>query len=74
VQFNRDGTPGMGFVVCRLARSGARALANHADARTLSELADVTAEQVGKRGWILKDARDEQRNLFIFSAPVDTKL
>jgi hypothetical protein len=74
VQFNRDGTPDVGFIVCRFARNGGRALANHADARTLMELADMSTEQVGKRGWIEKDAEDDGRNLFSFSIPADTKL
>jgi Thiolase-like protein type 1 additional C-terminal domain len=74
VQFNRDGTPDMGFVVCRLARNGGRALANHADARTIKELADTATEQIGKRGWVVKDAEDDQRNLFSFNNPADTKL
>jgi hypothetical protein len=74
VQFNRDGTPDMGFVVCRLARNGCRVVANHADEMTLLELADVEHEQIGKRGWIVKDVQDEQRKLFSFSIPNETKL
>jgi Thiolase-like protein type 1 additional C-terminal domain len=74
VQFNRDGTPDIGLIVCRFARNGGRALANHADARTLVELADMATEQVGKRGWIVRDTEDDQRNLFSFSSPADTKL
>lgn len=38
------------------------------------ELADMSTEQVGKRGWIEKDAEDDGRNLFSFSIPADTKL
>jgi hypothetical protein len=74
VQFDRDGTPDMGFVVCRMARNGHRALANHADAKALTELADMAYEQIGKRGWIVKDPEDEKRNLFSFGVPADTKL
>ena len=61
----------MGFVVCRLARNGGRAVANHADERTLVELADMATEQIGRRGWVVND---DQRNLFSFSNPAETKL
>jgi hypothetical protein len=49
-------------------------VANHADESTLQELADMNQEQIGKRGWIRKDAKNEKRNLFSFSIPYDTKL
>lgn len=71
VEFNRDGTPGMGYVVGRLLSLGARGegkrfLANHGDERTLRELCSVTREPIGRRGVVKCNSGGDGRNLFIF--------
>ncbi|KAL4768971.1 hypothetical protein BDW60DRAFT_225409 [Aspergillus nidulans var. acristatus] len=67
VQFGRDGSPVMGFVVGRLLDrfgngNGDRFIANVDDANTLQQLCSGT-EQVGKQGWV---STKDGRNLFIY--------
>jgi hypothetical protein len=61
VQYGRDGSPMLGFVIGRLD-SGHRFVANVEDAYTLQQLSGET-EQVGKRGSVADEAG---RNLFVF--------
>jgi hypothetical protein len=61
VQFGRDGSPVLGFVIGRLD-SGHRFVANVEDPYTLQQLSGET-EQVGKRGSV---ADEGGRNLFVF--------
>ncbi|OJJ01056.1 hypothetical protein ASPVEDRAFT_131121 [Aspergillus versicolor CBS 583.65] len=65
VQFGRDGSPILGFVVGRLlsgAGNGGRFVANVQDAYTLQQLCSST-EQIGKQGWVTTEGG---RNLFVF--------
>ncbi|KAL6239218.1 hypothetical protein BDW75DRAFT_227358 [Aspergillus navahoensis] len=67
VQFGRDGSPVMGFVVGRLLDgfgngNGSRFVANVEDANTLQQLCSGT-EQVGKQGWV---STEGGRNLFVY--------
>ncbi|KAL3437197.1 hypothetical protein BDV09DRAFT_23615 [Aspergillus tetrazonus] len=67
VQFGRDGSPVMGFVVGRLLDrfgngNGDRFIANVEDANTLQQLCSGT-EQVGKQGWV---STKDGRNLFVY--------
>jgi len=66
VQFERDGRPAMAFIVGRLMSNGKRILANDGDEQTLRTLANTTEEQIGKRGWIRKDAHEKGKSLFSF--------
>lgn len=68
MEFNRDGSPSMGYVVGRLS-NGHRVLANDADEETLAELASSSEEQVGKRGWATPDPDTEDRTIFTFHKP-----
>ncbi|KAL2811210.1 hypothetical protein BJX63DRAFT_289692 [Aspergillus granulosus] len=61
VQYGRDGSPVLGFVIGRLD-SGHRFVANVEDAYTLQQLSGGT-EQVGKRGQATSEGG---RNLFVF--------
>jgi hypothetical protein len=69
VEFNRDGSPSMGYVIGRLS-NGHRVLANDADEETLEELASTHEEQIGKRGWVMPDPEAEDRTIFTFSKPL----
>ncbi|KAL4893126.1 hypothetical protein BDV59DRAFT_207930 [Aspergillus ambiguus] len=62
VQFQRDGSPGEGYVIGRL-ENGHRFIANAADTATLRELSSMTVEQIGRTGWVKNDA-ESGRNLF----------
>jgi hypothetical protein len=64
VAFERDGSPGAGFVVGR-TKDGKRFVANHADEETLQQLASTTREPVGRTGWVTKEEGGD-RNLFSF--------
>ncbi|KAF2634654.1 acetyl-CoA acetyltransferas-like protein [Massarina eburnea CBS 473.64] len=64
VEFNRDGTPLRGHVVAKLKSNGKRLLANHGDENTLRQMADGTAEIIGKYGWVREDSKKEGRGLF----------
>jgi Thiolase-like protein type 1 additional C-terminal domain len=55
--------------VGRLLQNGHRILANNADEETLKELASMTEEQIGKKGWVMPDTEDEGRTLFTFRKP-----
>ncbi|KAL2872288.1 uncharacterized protein BJX67DRAFT_2031 [Aspergillus lucknowensis] len=61
LQFGRDGSPVLGFVVGRL-QSGNRFVANVEDGYTLQKLGGST-EQVGKQGFVVSEGG---RNLFSF--------
>ncbi|KAF9893697.1 hypothetical protein FE257_009865 [Aspergillus nanangensis] len=64
VQFQRDGSPAMGFVLGRL-QSGHRFIANVEDAVSLKELCSTTVEAIGRVGWV-KYEGEEERNVFSF--------
>ena len=68
VEFNRDGSPETGFVVGRMWNNGHRFIANHADERTLQQLASRTKEPVGRRGWVT--TAEDGRNVFTFEKSV----
>ncbi|KAF1812287.1 acetyl-CoA acetyltransferas-like protein [Eremomyces bilateralis CBS 781.70] len=68
VEFSRDGSPERGHVVGRLTSNGKRFLANHADARTLKELASWEKEPIGRSGWVWQAKDDPQRNIFSFES------
>ncbi|KAL4807029.1 hypothetical protein BDV18DRAFT_136694 [Aspergillus unguis] len=64
VQFGRDGSPVLGFVIGLLTsgpKKGGRFVANVQDKSTLQQLCSST-EQVGKRGFV----STEGRNVFVF--------
>ncbi|KAL6229050.1 hypothetical protein BDW75DRAFT_250193 [Aspergillus navahoensis] len=63
VQYNRDGSPQIGFIVGRLREDGRRFIANSSDEATLKALATKTNEQVGREGWVSYD-RTTARNNF----------
>ncbi|GAB1208163.1 hypothetical protein APSETT445_006904 [Aspergillus pseudonomiae] len=67
VDFQRNGSPGQGYVVGRL-ESGQRFIANAANAATLKQLSSTAVEQIGRTGWVLNDA-ESSRNLFSFEGP-----
>jgi hypothetical protein len=69
VEFDRDGSPSAAYVVGRMLNNGHRVLANEADAGTLKELASMTEEQIGKRGWVSVDPNMEGKGLFTFRKP-----
>ncbi|PGH10239.1 hypothetical protein AJ79_05494 [Helicocarpus griseus UAMH5409] len=63
VQYGRDGSPQIAFIVGRLQDSGHRFIANAADGATLRELSSTVNEQIGKHGWV--DCEKESgRNVF----------
>ncbi|KAF2096988.1 acetyl-CoA acetyltransferase [Rhizodiscina lignyota] len=64
VEFDRDGAPLRGYIIGRLTKSGHRFLANHGDARTLTELTSRTKEPIGRKGWVKGDPEKKGRNLF----------
>ncbi|EXV01862.1 acetyl-CoA acetyltransferase [Metarhizium robertsii] len=66
IEYNRDGTPGLGLIVGRLRGTGRRFLANHGDEQTLSQLAMTAAEHVGKTGSVRTG--EDGRNLFFLDA------
>ena len=68
VEFNRDGTPETGLVIGRMWNNGHRFIANHADERTLLQLASGTKEPIGRRG--LVRTGEDGRNLFSFEKSV----
>lgn len=69
MDFDREGTPSMGYIVGRLLSNGHRVLANDANEETLMELASTTEEQIGKRGWITPDRSEEGKTIFTFQKP-----
>ncbi|EFY87154.1 thiolase [Metarhizium acridum CQMa 102] len=66
IEYNRDGTPGVGLIVGRLRGTGQRFLANHGDDQTLSRLATTATEHIGKTGRVRTG--DDGRNLFFLDA------
>ena len=68
MEYGRDGQPLVGCIVGRLIRDGHRFLANHADSRTLKELATATIEPIGRKGFVAMAANG--RNLFTLEAGV----
>lgn len=52
VQFDRDSSPEMAYIIGRLTNSKSRFVANHGDQRTLQELASALEEQIGKVGYV----------------------
>ncbi|KAK2595105.1 hypothetical protein QQS21_007190 [Conoideocrella luteorostrata] len=66
IEYERDGTPGVGLIVGRLRGSGRRFLANHGDAQTLAQLASTSADHIGKFGQV--KIGDDSRNLFFLDA------
>jgi hypothetical protein len=69
VEFNRDGSPGRGYVVGRLKSDGKRFLANHGNEETLRQMAEGKGEIVGKSGWVWQDEKKKGRGLFAFDKP-----
>jgi len=63
IEYDRQGAPSLGLIVGKLQGSGQRFLANHGDEQTLAQLANTSAEQVGRAGFVHKD---DERNLFFF--------
>ncbi|OCK74214.1 hypothetical protein K432DRAFT_311184 [Lepidopterella palustris CBS 459.81] len=70
VEFKRDGSPLRGYIVGRLKSNDHRFVANHGDANTLKQLSISLEEQIGRTGWVRKDAEKEGRNLFTFERSV----
>ncbi|KAF2271952.1 uncharacterized protein EI97DRAFT_446146 [Westerdykella ornata] len=66
VEFARDGKPARGFVVGRLKKDGRRFLANHADEKTLREMASGVGEIVGRSGFVRRDPERKGRGLWSF--------
>ncbi|CAD6591207.1 MAG: hypothetical protein ASARMPREDX12_005031 [Alectoria sarmentosa] len=65
VEYNRNGTPKIGFIVGRLTSSGnERFVANTGNAKTLEQLSSEKDEPIGRVGWV--DGGDGGRNLFTF--------
>lgn len=69
VEFNRDGSPLRGHVVGRLKSNNRRFLANDGDESTLRQMAEGTAEIVGKSGCVWQDKQIKGRGLFAFDNP-----
>lgn len=71
VQFDREGSPEIAFVVGRLTDSNNRFVANHGDKRTLQELASDVEEQVGKVGYVetKRDASGDPESNVFFLGP-----
>lgn len=71
VQFDREGSPEMAFIVGRLTDSNYRFVANHGDIRTLQELASDVEEQVGKVGYVetKRDASGDPESNVFFLGP-----
>ena len=65
VDFGRDGKPATGYVVGRTIQGQRRFIAVHGDERTLLDLASVTKEPIGRKGWV-KSA--EHGNQFVFNS------
>jgi len=66
VEFDRNGGPSRGFVVCRLKKNGHRVLANSADPNTTRELLNLQREPIGRSGAVFCDEETKGRNLFSF--------
>jgi hypothetical protein len=66
VAYARDGSPERGHIVGRLKKTGKRFLANHGDEDTLRQMANGSAEIVGRTGWVWLDGEKEGRGLFSF--------
>lgn len=67
VEFGRDGNPQRAYVVGRLLDNNHRFLANHGDAKTLSQLSSTTQEPIGTIGAVRPDStggKGQRRNLF----------
>ena len=65
VEYNRNGTPKIGFVVGRLtSSSNERFVANAGNAKTLERLSSGKDEPIGRVGWV--SGGDGGRNLFTF--------
>ncbi|KAL6714207.1 hypothetical protein ACLMJK_008702 [Lecanora helva] len=63
VEYNRDGTPSIGFVIGRLSSNSHRFVANTGDLRTLKELTSRTKEPIGREGWV---KNNDGKNSFVF--------
>jgi hypothetical protein len=67
VQYGREGSPQVAFVIGRLQSNGHRFLANAVDEATLEELSSNSTEQIKKTGWVEFDTR-LRRNTFVFKS------
>ncbi|POR34814.1 Uncharacterized protein TPAR_05013 [Tolypocladium paradoxum] len=70
VEYDRQGSPAIGFIVGRLQNTGQRFLANHGDEETLGQLANSSVEHIGQVGHVQKG--EDQKNIFFFD--LKTKL
>lgn len=68
MQFNRDGSPQIGYVIGRLKENDHRFVANAVDEPTLLQLCDTRIEQVGNTGWVTNE-EDSGQNIFTFVRP-----
>ena len=66
MEFDRNGGPSRGFVVCRLKKNGHRVLANSADPNTTRELLNPQREPIGRSGAVFCVEENKGRNLFSF--------
>ena len=66
VEYDRQGSPTLGYVVCRLL-DGSRAPAHAVDPATLAALTDTAVEAVGRRGRL--EPQPDGRNLFRMEGP-----
>ncbi|CAF9935218.1 MAG: hypothetical protein ALECFALPRED_006337 [Alectoria fallacina] len=64
VEYNRNGTPKIGFIVGRLTSSNERFVANTGNAKTLEQLSSAENEPIGRAGWV--GGGGGGRNLFTF--------
>lgn len=64
VEYNRNGTPRIGFIVGRLTSSNERFVANTGNAKTLEQLSSGKDEPIGRIGWV--SGGDGERNVFTF--------
>lgn len=62
MEFNRDGSARIGYIVGRLAENAVRFIANNGNDFTLRKLTDLSVEPIGKSGFVKK--ADDGRNLF----------
>ena len=67
VDFDRQGKSIRGYVVGRLKSNNHRFVANHGDESTLQQLSSFSKEPIGRAGYVMKDRKQEGRNLFIFA-------
>ena len=64
MEYNRNGTPSIGFVIGRLTANDHRFIANSGDQKTLEQLASSVQEPIGRLGWV--HVGEDGRNLFSF--------